>query len=72
MFFQNGVEPDVRRFTKSFGKATYIWLDDGQNADAVVDIPGNFFWEEILEAFPDCKVIRTRRGFLGKKFGKTP
>ena len=28
-----------------------------QNADVCVDTPGNFFVEEILEAFPDCKVI---------------
>ena len=27
------------------------------NADAFVDFPGYFFVEEILEAFPDCKVI---------------
>jgi len=45
--FQNGVKPDARRIY--------------QNADAVVDIPGNFFWEEILEAFPDCKVILSER-----------
>ena len=32
-----------------------------QNADAAVDNPGNFFWEEILEAFPDCKVILSER-----------
>ena len=32
-----------------------------QNADAVVDVPGNFFYEEILEAFPDCKVILSTR-----------
>ena len=45
--FQNGADPDVKRVY--------------QNADAVVDIPGNFFWEEILEAFPDCKVILSER-----------
>ena len=45
--FQNGAELDV--------KCVY------QNADAVVDIPGSFFWEEILEAFPDCKVILSER-----------
>ena len=45
--FQNGAKPDV--------KALY------QNADAVVDIPGNLFWEEILETFPDCKVILSER-----------
>ena len=45
--FQNGVAPDVK----------YIY----QNADAVVDVPGVFFWEEILEAFPDCKVILSER-----------
>jgi len=45
--FQNGADPDVKRVY--------------QNADAVVDIPGNVFWEEILEAFPDCKVILSER-----------
>ena len=45
--FQNGAEPDVKRVY--------------QNADAVVDIPGTFFWDEILEAFPDCKVILSER-----------
>ena len=32
-----------------------------QHADAVVDAPGNFFWEEILEAYPDSKVILSKR-----------
>ena len=45
--FKNGAKPDVKRIY--------------QNADAVVDIPGAFFWEEILEAFPDCKVILSER-----------
>ena len=45
--FQNGAEPDVKRVY--------------QGADAVVDSPGNIFWEEILEAFPDCKVILSER-----------
>ena len=45
--FQNGAQPNVKRVY--------------QNADAVVDLPGNFFWEEILEAFPDCKVILSER-----------
>ena len=27
-----------------------------ENVDAVTDIPSYFFWEEIAEAFPDCKV----------------
>ena len=45
--FQNGIKPDVKRIY--------------QNADAVVDMPGNFFYEEILEAFPDCKVILSER-----------
>ena len=45
--FQNGAEPNVK----------HVY----QNADAVVDIPGSFFWEEILEAFPDCKVILSER-----------
>ena len=41
--FQNGAKPDVKRVL--------------QNADVCVDTPGNLFFEEILEAFPDCKVI---------------
>ena len=45
--FQNGAKPDV--------KLVY------QNADACVDTPGYFFFEEILEAFPDCKVILSVR-----------
>ena len=45
--FQNGTKPDVKRVY--------------QNADAVVDMPGNLFFQEILEAFPDCKVILSER-----------
>ena len=45
--YQNGAPPDVKRVF--------------QNADAVVDFPGNFFWEEIMEAFPDSKVILSER-----------
>ena len=45
--FQNGTKPDVKRVY--------------QNADACVDTPGYFFFEEILEAFPDCKVILSVR-----------
>ena len=45
--YQNGSKPDVKRVY--------------QNVDAAVDNPGNFFWEEILEAFPDCKVIVSER-----------
>jgi len=45
--FQNGAKPDVKRLY--------------QNADVCVDMPGTFFYEEILEAFPDCKVILTER-----------
>ena len=45
--YQNGAPPDVQRVF--------------QNADAVVDFPGNFFWEEILEAFPESKVILSER-----------
>ena len=41
--FQNGAQLDVKRVY--------------QHADAVVDAPGDFFWEEILEAYPDSKVI---------------
>ena len=45
--FQNGAKPDVKRVY--------------QNADVCVDTPGIFFFEEILEAFPDCKVILSVR-----------
>ena len=45
--FQNGTKPDVKRVY--------------QNADACVDMPGCFFFEEILEDFPDCKVILSVR-----------
>jgi len=45
--FQNGAKPDVKRVY--------------QNADVCIDIPGVFFFEEILEAFPDCKVILSVR-----------
>ena len=45
--FQNGVKPDVKRVY--------------QHADAVVDLPGSFIYEEILEVFPDCKVILSER-----------
>jgi len=45
--FKNGTKPDV--------KGVY------QDADAVVDMPGTLFWEEILEAFSDCKVILSER-----------
>ena len=45
--FQNGAQPDAKRVYR--------------NADAVVDIPGNLFWEEILEVFPDCKLILSER-----------
>ena len=45
--FQNGAKPDVKRVY--------------QNADVCVDTPGNLFFEEILEAFPDCKVILSVR-----------
>ena len=45
--FKNGAQPDVKRVY--------------QNADAVVDFPGNFFLEEILEAFPDGKVDLSER-----------
>ena len=45
--FQNGTKPDVKRVY--------------QNADVCIDFPGVFFFEEILEAFPDCKVILSVR-----------
>ena len=41
--FQNGATLDAKRVY--------------HNADAFVDFPGYFFVEEILEAFPNCKVI---------------
>lgn len=31
-----------------------------ENVDAITDVPGNHFWEEIMEAFPDVKVIKTK------------
>ena len=45
--FQNRAKPDVKRVY--------------QKADVCVDTPGNFFFEEILKAFPDCKVILSVR-----------
>jgi len=45
--FQNGAKPDVKRVY--------------ENADVCIDMPGNLFFEEILEAFPDCKVILSVR-----------
>ena len=45
--FQNGAKPDVKRVY--------------QNADVCIDMPGYFFYEEILEAFPGCKVILSVR-----------
>ena len=45
--FQNGAQLDVKRVY--------------QHADAIVDAPGNFFWEEILAAYPDSKVILSER-----------
>ncbi|EDO49231.1 predicted protein [Nematostella vectensis] len=32
-----------------------------ENVDAITDLPGNFFFEEILKASPDAKVILTVR-----------
>jgi len=32
-----------------------------ENVDAITDVPGNHFWEEIMEAFPDVKIILTQR-----------
>ena len=31
-----------------------------ENVDSVTDIPACFFWEEILEAFPDAKVSKLK------------
>ena len=45
--FKSGAQQDVKRVY--------------QNADAVVDFPGTFVWEEILEAFPESKVILSER-----------
>ena len=45
--FQTGAELDAKRVY--------------QNVDAIVDYPGNYFWEEILKAFPDSKVILSVR-----------
>jgi len=32
-----------------------------KDVDAVTDIPSYFFWEEIAEAFPDCKLVFKQR-----------
>ena len=32
-----------------------------KHADAVTDYPGLYFWEEILQEYPNCKVILTLR-----------
>ncbi|XP_031563759.1 uncharacterized protein LOC116299268 [Actinia tenebrosa] len=32
-----------------------------KDVDVVIDYPGNFFFEEIMEAFPDAKVILSER-----------
>ena len=45
--FQNGTKPDIKRVY--------------QHAEAIVDVPGTFIYEEILEVFPDCKVILSER-----------
>ena len=45
--FKSGAQQDVKRVY--------------QNADAVVDFPGTFVWDEILEAFPESKVILSER-----------
>ena len=45
--FQNGIKPDIKRVY--------------QHAEAVVDVPGTFIYEEILEVLPDCKVILSER-----------
>ena len=45
--FQNFAQLDVKRVYK--------------HADAVVDARGIFFWEEILEAYPDSEVILSKR-----------
>ena len=46
--FQNGAKTDVKRVYQNA-------------ADVCVDTPGNLFFEEILQAFPDCKVILSVR-----------
>ena len=45
--FQNGAKTDVKRVY--------------QHADACIDFPGVFLFEEILDAFPDCEVILSER-----------
>jgi len=32
-----------------------------ENVDVITDTPGCHFWEEILEAFPECKLVLTQR-----------
>jgi len=41
-----------------------------EDVDATTDVPGCFYWEQILEAFPDLKVIKNfiKNIFLIKYF----
>ncbi|XP_078495834.1 uncharacterized protein LOC144751854 [Ciona intestinalis] len=43
------------------GGSTELFRKMYENVDAVTDIPGCAFWDEILKAFPDAKVILTLR-----------
>ncbi|XP_078481867.1 uncharacterized protein LOC100178838 [Ciona intestinalis] len=43
------------------GGSTELFRKMYENVDAVTDQPGCIFWDEILKAFPDAKIILTMR-----------
>ncbi|XP_078481862.1 uncharacterized protein LOC100176328 isoform X3 [Ciona intestinalis] len=43
------------------GGSTELFRKMYENVDAVTDLPGCAFWDEILKAFPDAKIVLTMR-----------
>ncbi|XP_078488985.1 uncharacterized protein LOC104266153 [Ciona intestinalis] len=43
------------------GGSTKLFRKMYENVDAVTDLPGCIFWDEILKAFPEAKVVLTMR-----------
>ncbi|XP_078490451.1 uncharacterized protein LOC100176603 isoform X2 [Ciona intestinalis] len=43
------------------GGSTDLFRKMYENIDAVTDLPGCIFWDEILKAFPEAKVVLTMR-----------
>ncbi|XP_078481860.1 uncharacterized protein LOC100176328 isoform X1 [Ciona intestinalis] len=43
------------------GGSTELFRKMYENVDAITDLPGCAFWDEILKAFPDAKIILTMR-----------